>query len=69
MNETEELQQLMIKTGHNSGPVNSEFDDTTRNSMTALVSMENLEERWDGKGDLIDRCVVEYLRDRFKNLS
>jgi hypothetical protein len=27
--------------------------------------MENLEERWDGTGDVIDRRVVEYLQERF----
>jgi hypothetical protein len=27
--------------------------------------MENLEERWNGEGDVIDRQVITYLRNRF----
>jgi hypothetical protein len=30
-----------------------------------LVGNENLEERWDGTGDQIDRVVVDFLKKRF----
>ena len=43
---------------------------SSSNTITAwvkipLVGTENLEERWNGEGDMIDGRVVEYLRDRF----
>lgn len=60
-----ELQDLLRRTGHYDGPATGAFDDPTRKALRTLVGIENLEERWDGEGDVIDRCVVEYLRDRF----
>jgi uncharacterized Ntn-hydrolase superfamily protein len=59
-----ELQSLMLKTGHYNGPVSGSFDEETRNAMRALVGQENLEERWDGTGDMIDRISVDYLLKR-----
>lgn len=60
-----ELQALMKKTGHYQGEQNGRFDEETRKALRALVGAENLEERWNGEGDTIDRQVVEYLRGRF----
>jgi uncharacterized Ntn-hydrolase superfamily protein len=60
-----ELQALLQKTGHYSGPQNGAFDEATRKALRALVGMENLEERWNGEGDVIDRQVITYLRNRF----
>jgi len=60
-----ELQDLLRRTGHYDGPVTGIFDEATRKALRALVGRENLEERWTGEGDTIDRQVVEYLRDRF----
>jgi uncharacterized Ntn-hydrolase superfamily protein len=60
-----ELQTILRRTGHYDGPVNGEFDETTRAALRALVGGENLEERWDGTGDEIDRVVVDYLIKRF----
>lgn len=60
-----ELQDLLQRTEHYSGPPTGVFDDTTRKALRALVGMENLEERWNGEGDMIDQHVVEYLRDKF----
>jgi len=60
-----ELQDLLRRTGHYDGPVTGIFDGATRKALRALVGRENLEERWTGEGDTIDRQVVEYLRDRF----
>lgn len=57
-----ELQELLMRTGHYRGPATGAFDETTRQALRALVGIENLEERWNGKGDHIDRLVVEYLR-------
>jgi len=61
----ETLQQIMRQTGHYDGPLHGEFDEATRTALRALVGSENLEERWDGTGDLIDRVVVDFLVKRF----
>ncbi len=60
----ERLQALLQRTGHYHGPVSGEFDEATRRALRALVGSENLEERWDGTGDQIDRVVVDYLLKR-----
>jgi uncharacterized Ntn-hydrolase superfamily protein len=60
-----ELQDLLRRTGHYVGPTTGVFDETVRQALQALVNTENLEERWDGTGDTIDRQVVEFLRSRF----
>ena len=61
-----ELQVLLQRTGHYDGLATGIFDEPTRQALCTLVGIENLEERWDGEGDAIDRHVVEYLRDRFQ---
>ena len=48
-----------------AGPATTTFDGPTRKGLNTLVGIENLEERWDGEGDVSDRQVVEYLRNRF----
>jgi uncharacterized Ntn-hydrolase superfamily protein len=60
-----ELQDLLRRTGHYGGPSTGVFDEVTRKALRALVGMENLEERWNGEGDMIDRQVVDYLRGKF----
>lgn len=60
-----ELQSVLLRTGHYTGPRSGAFDEATRSALRALVGSENLEERWDGAGDVIDRVVVDYLIDRF----
>jgi uncharacterized Ntn-hydrolase superfamily protein len=60
-----ELQGIAQRSGLYQGPLNGVFDDATRAALRALVGNENLEERWNGEGDLIDRKVVEYLRERY----
>jgi uncharacterized Ntn-hydrolase superfamily protein len=62
---TEALQALMNLTNYYDGPIDGVFGDETRAALRALVGSENLEERWDGTGDVIDRVVVEYLLQRF----
>ncbi len=59
------MQHLLRKTGYYDGPITGVFDERTRQALQALVSVENLEERWSGEGDQIDRCVVEYLQEKF----
>jgi uncharacterized Ntn-hydrolase superfamily protein len=63
--EAADLQMLMQRTGHYDGDVSGSFDEETRKALRALVGQENLEERWDGSGDMIDRIVVEFLFGRY----
>jgi uncharacterized Ntn-hydrolase superfamily protein len=60
-----DLQALVYRTGHYHGRLHGEFDEATRRALRALVGAENLEERWDGTGDMIDRVVVDFLMERF----
>ena len=60
-----DLQVMLRRTGSYNGPVTGKFDEPTRKALRSLVGEENLEERWDGKGDMIDRVVVEYLKEKF----
>lgn len=61
----DQLQRLLIRTGHFQGTPTGQFDSATRSALRALVGSENLEVRWDGTGDMIDRVVVDFLLDRF----
>lgn len=60
-----EIQRILIKTGHYDGPESGKFDQATRIGLQTLVGIENLEERWNGEGEYIDKVVVEYLKSRF----
>jgi len=60
-----ELQEIMIRTGDYGGPLTGQFDDQTRRALRSLVGKENLEERWNGSGEMIDGLVVDFLRRRF----
>ncbi|MFP4344047.1 MAG: DUF1028 domain-containing protein [Anaerolineales bacterium] len=62
---TAELQAILVQTGDYAGAVTGTFDAATRKALRALVGRENLEERWKGDEGVIDRLVVEYLRERF----
>jgi hypothetical protein len=59
-----EIQIMMLRTGHYTGPLSGVFDEDTRKALRALVGAENLEERWTGEGDEIDRVALEYLREK-----
>lgn len=60
-----ELQALLTRTGHYKGLQSGIFDEPTRKALRALVGAENLEERWNGEGDQIDRMALEFLREKF----
>ncbi|HCB50218.1 MAG TPA: fimbrial assembly protein FimA [Chloroflexi bacterium] len=64
-----DLQDILRRTGEYDGPVDGKFDEKTHQALRSLVGKENLEERWDGKGDAIDRKVVDYLKERFADKS
>lgn len=61
------LQAVLQRAGYYDGPMHGEFDDATRKALRALVGAENLEERWDGSGDEIDRMVVDFLLDKYES--
>lgn len=60
-----DIQAILRRTKEYDGPIDGRFDEKTRQALRSLVGKENLEERWDGKGDMIDKKVVEYLKERF----
>jgi uncharacterized Ntn-hydrolase superfamily protein len=60
-----ELQAMLQRAGYYEGPLSGRFDEATRKALRQMVGVENLEERWDGTGELIDRQVVAYLLERF----
>ncbi len=60
-----ELQIILRRSCAFDGPQTGVFDDATRQALRALVGKENLEERWNGEGDMIDRLVVDYLKQRY----
>ena len=60
-----ELQLTLRRSNEYSGPVTGQFDETTRQALVSLVGKENMEDRWDGQADVIDRVVVDYLHKQF----
>lgn len=60
-----DLQRILTATGDYKGAPHGQFDGATREALMALISRENLEERWYGDTESIDRVVVDYLRRRF----
>ncbi len=62
-----ELQALTVAQGFYNGEANGVWDDASRRAFDHLVSVENLEERWniDTTPDVIDRVALDYLRTRF----
>jgi len=55
------LQAILVRSGDYSGQINGRFDEPTRKALVSLVGRENMEDRWNGEGDLIDQVVVDYL--------
>lgn len=60
-----DLQAILHRTGHYTGPQHGIFDETTRKALRTLVGSENLEERWNGEGDVIDQVALNFLLKRF----
>ena len=63
----EELQSLCRRLGYSQGEPNGEWDQASKEGFEALISNENLEERWslDQDPDVIDSVALDYLRLRF----
>ncbi len=64
-NVARELQVILHKTGFYHGEIDGQFDQQTRKALRSLLGRENLEERWDGEGEIIDSKVVNYLKEKF----
>lgn len=62
-----ELQTMLVKAGFYAGAVDGVWDDTARQAFDQLISVENLEERWNLRDtpDSIDPVALDYLRRRF----
>jgi uncharacterized Ntn-hydrolase superfamily protein len=61
---TRELQSVLHREGHLSGPTSGVYDEATQMAMRRLIGVENLEERWHEDGR-IDSVVLDYLRQKF----
>lgn len=61
----EELQDLLRRTGLLQGEPSGVFDEPARKALRMLVGFENLEQRWNGEGELIDLEVLEFLRKQY----
>jgi uncharacterized Ntn-hydrolase superfamily protein len=60
-----ELQGILKRAGHYTGRLTGQYDGATLDALRALVGIENLEERCREKEALIDRVVVDFLREKF----
>jgi uncharacterized Ntn-hydrolase superfamily protein len=60
-----ELQEMMQRRGMYAGPVHGEWDTATLSAFREFAGVENLEDRL-VEGASIDRVVLEFLRDRFR---
>ena len=62
-----ELQQLLAAQGFYNGDIDGQWDDASRRAFDRLVSIENLEERWNlqDNPDTLDSVALAYLRERF----
>lgn len=58
------FQDLLGRQGHYTGPVSGVWDEATEQAFTALIGMENLEERYRG-GPALDEVALRYLKERF----
>jgi len=63
----QELQALSRQLGYYEGEADGKWDQASKEAFEALISNENLEERWslDQDPDVIDRVALDYLRLRF----
>ena len=63
-----EIQAWLQSRGYLQHAVSGVWDDASKQAFWDLVSVENLEERWnlDGNTDAVDRVALEYLRERFR---
>lgn len=62
-----EAQRILTWAGYYDGPIDGEYDDTTRQAMRALVGRENFEQRFDEENGLISDQVLDILRQKFSH--
>ncbi len=62
-----EIQTVLKRLGYFKGNLDGQWDETTRAAFGAFCGVENLEERWspDKHPELLDRIVLEFIRERF----
>lgn len=58
------IREILIMSGEKNIESKGPFTAQVRKSLRALVGKENLEERWDGEGEMIDQKVIDYLQKR-----
>ena len=59
------LQKVLMHTRHYFGTLDGIFNSETREALNTLVGIENLEDRWNGEGDVIDKAVVDFLIEKY----
>ena len=60
-----EVQQILHWAGYYDGPLSGNYDDSTRQALTALVGNENFEERFEEGGGRISRQVLDIFRQKY----
>ncbi len=58
------IREILIMSGEKNIESKGPFTAQVRKLLRTLVGKENLEERWDGEGEMIDRKVIDYLQKR-----
>lgn len=60
-----EIQDILRVSGISNISTTGTFDKQTREALNLLVGIENLEERWNGYGNFIDKVVFEFLQEKY----
>ncbi len=56
-----EIQTRLTNLGFYHGPLNSQYDEATRQALESFTLRENLEERW-RQDDMVDKVILDFLR-------
>jgi uncharacterized Ntn-hydrolase superfamily protein len=65
----QQLQRIITRLGYYQGPVNGEYDSTTRSALEAFIGNENFEDRFYPEKAQIDQPVYDFLLKRFKEAA
>lgn len=61
----QKLQEILIRLGYMEGLADGEYDELTKNALSAFIGNENFEERCDINEGWIDAPVLDYLQTKF----
>jgi uncharacterized Ntn-hydrolase superfamily protein len=63
------LQELLTRLGYYHGPLHGEYDAASRAALEAFISNENFEDRIHFATGRIDRPVLDYMLEHYKNIA